>query len=250
MDEFFRPDRYPLASKYDPQWVRHLDMGPHPLWQLEDLLPDLGLHPGDRVLDLGCGKGATSVFLAREVDVEVAAVDWWIEEVELRAVIEAASVADRVTAVHADARNLPFANAEFDAIVSIDAFEYFGTDVHFLPSLLRVLRPGGRIGMSTPALSVDPYLRPPPAQLTALVGGELAAWHAPEWWQRHWELTGLVTNVVARMQPGGRDDWILWEQTSDSARTGESLLTVLRSLAPDEIGFALVSATKAGSQPM
>ncbi|HLS41464.1 MAG TPA: hypothetical protein VK038_11955 [Ornithinicoccus sp.] len=41
-------------------------MGPHPLWQLEDLLPDLALRPGDRVLDLGCGRGATSVFLARE----------------------------------------------------------------------------------------------------------------------------------------------------------------------------------------
>src|SRR5881392_2765080 len=41
-------------------------MGPHPLWQLEDILPALALEPGSRVLDLGCARGATSVFLARE----------------------------------------------------------------------------------------------------------------------------------------------------------------------------------------
>jgi cyclopropane fatty-acyl-phospholipid synthase-like methyltransferase len=41
-------------------------MGPHPLWQLEDILPALALKPGSRVLDLGCGRGATAVFLARE----------------------------------------------------------------------------------------------------------------------------------------------------------------------------------------
>jgi len=47
------------------------------------------------------------------------------------------------------------------------------------------------------------------------------------------------------MQDGSRDDWIRWVQTADDASDGERLLTVLTSLAPDEIGFALVSATKA-----
>ena len=51
-----RPDRYPLSSRYDPRWVMALEMGPHPLWQLEDILPALALVPGSRVLDLGCGR--------------------------------------------------------------------------------------------------------------------------------------------------------------------------------------------------
>jgi hypothetical protein len=62
-DELHRPDRYPLSSRYDPRWVLALDMGPHPLWQLEDLLTVVELRPGQRVLDLACGRGATSVFL-------------------------------------------------------------------------------------------------------------------------------------------------------------------------------------------
>lgn len=98
----------------------------------------------------------------------------------MQAAIDAAGVSDNVTAVNGDARQLPFDDDEFDAIVSVDAFEYFGTDVHFLPGLLRVLRPGGAIAMSTPALSVDPYVEMPPAQVTALVGWEAAAWHTPE----------------------------------------------------------------------
>lgn len=243
-----RPDRYPRSSTYDPEWVLGLDMGPHPLWQLEDLLPDLRLRPGHRVLDLGCGKGATSVFLAREAGVHVVAVDWWVSEAELQSVVEAAGVADRVDVVYADIRHLPFGEDEFDAIIIIDAFEYFGTDVHLLPDLLRVLRPGGTIGITTPALSIDPYVQAPPAQVTALVGWEAAAWHAPEWWQRHWELTGLLTDVTARMQTGSRDDWILWARAAGDTDTGP-LLTMLTSLDPDEIGFALVSAVKAPPQP-
>jgi SAM-dependent methyltransferase len=243
MHELLRPDRFPRASRYDPEWVLSLDMGPHPLWQLEDLLEDLRLRPGDHVLDLGCGRGATSVFLAREAGVEVVAIDRWVEESDLCDTFAAAGVADRVVALQGDVRRLPFDEAAFAAIVCIDAFEYFGTDVHVLPQLLRVLQPGGRIALSTPALSVDPYEQPPPAAVTSLVGWEAAAWHAPDWWRRHWELTGLVTEVTARLQPGSRDDWIRWARASGESDDGP-LLTMLTSMGVDEIGFALVSATK------
>lgn len=238
MHALLRPDRFPRSSRYDPGWLLGLDMGPHPLWQLEDLLPDLRLRPGDRVLDLGCGRGATSVFLVREADVDVVAVDRWIEEAELQAVVDSSGVADRVTVLQGDVRRLPFGDGEFDAIISIDAFEYFGTDVHLLPDLLRVLRPGGTIAMSTPALSVDPYVQAPPALVTALVGWEAAAWHAPGWWKRHGQLTGLVTQVTARLQPGSRDDWIWWARAAGEV-DGGPLLTMLISMARDEIGFAL-----------
>ncbi|HEY9291522.1 MAG TPA: class I SAM-dependent methyltransferase [Microlunatus sp.] len=64
---------------------------------------------------------------------------------------------------------LPFEQAEFDAVLSVDALEYFGTDVRFLPSLLPALKSGGRLGVSTPGLAVDPYLRDPPAAVSGVV---------------------------------------------------------------------------------
>lgn len=45
------------------------------------------------------------------------------------------------------------------------------------------------------------------------------------------------------MPDGSRDDWISWVQAADDASNGERLLTALTSIAPDDIGFALVSAT-------
>ena len=245
-DSLHRPDRYPLSSKYDPQWLLGLDMGPHPLWQLEDLLTLIPLRPGQRVLDLGCGRGATSVFLAQQYDVEVVAFDLWIDPAEIRAVIEPAGVGDRVHVVQGDARALPFPDGAFDAIVSIDAFEYFGADPRFLPGLLRVLRPGGTIGMSTPALRDDPYVVRPPDAVRDLVGWEAAAWHSPDWWATHWALTGLVGGITARMQEGGRDDWLRWARAHGSAADAE--VAMLESDPdPDWIGFALVTATKPGS---
>ncbi|MFI8281429.1 DUF5819 family protein [Streptomyces sp. NPDC085929] len=127
LNDLVRPDRYPRSSRYDPAWLVGLDMGPNPLWLLEDLVRDLDLRPGMRVLDLGSGKGATSVFLAREFGVDVVAADWWIPAEDAAAVFAEAGVGDRVAAVRAEAHALPFEAESFDAIVSIDAFEYFGT---------------------------------------------------------------------------------------------------------------------------
>ena len=136
LSELIRPVRYPRSSTYDPAWLIALDMGPNPLWQLEDLLPDLALDAGHRVLDLGSGMGATSVFLVKECDVDVVAVDLWVDAPTATGTFVDAGVGERVTAVQADVRKLPFSDGEFDAIVSIDAFEYFGTDVHLLPKLV------------------------------------------------------------------------------------------------------------------
>jgi SAM-dependent methyltransferase len=138
---------------------------------------------------------------------------------------------------------MPFEDAEFDAVLSIDAFEYFGADPRFLPGLLRVVRPGGRVGMTTPALRNDPYRTPPPRSVTDLVGWEAAAWHPPEWWATHWELTGLMEDITARMQEGGRDDWLRWSRAHGAG--DDAVVAMLESDPdPDWIGFALVAGTK------
>jgi SAM-dependent methyltransferase len=242
IDALIRPDRYPLSSRYDPRWLLGLDMGPHPLWQLEDLLPGLRLRPGMRVLDLGSGYGATSVFLARECGVTVTACDLWIEPHAVEEVVRDARLADSVIAVRADVRQeLPFPDDAFDAIVSIDAFEYFGTDVHLLPRLLRVLEPGGTIGMTTPGLKTDPYEARVPATVQSLFGYEVGAFHTPEWWRRHWELSGRLEDIETAWLPDGLENWILWAKAvRELEGPGEErrpVLEMLQEADGKELGF-------------
>ena len=58
--------RYPRSNAYDPDWVFENQMGPNALWLMESLTEVLPIQPGMRVLDLGCGRAMTSIFLAKE----------------------------------------------------------------------------------------------------------------------------------------------------------------------------------------
>lgn len=231
------------AAGYDLEWLQSLDMGPNPLLQVESLLTDLALQPGQRVLDLGCGRAASSVFLARECGVEVVAFDRWIDGPSVGHMVETFGLTGRIEPVQGDARQLPFLDHQFDAVVSIDAFEYFGTDVHFLSSLLRVVKPGGRIAISTPGLVHDPYQRDPPAAVTDLLGWEAAAWHAPQWWQQHWQLSGLVDHIHARFQPGSHQSWLEWSRAVGGE--DDPSTAMLKAVTADHVGLVLVTARRA-----
>jgi hypothetical protein len=152
-----RPGRYPRSSDYDPEWVLALDMGPHPLWQLEDLLIGVEVAAGSRVLDLGSGMSATSVYLVREYGCEVVSLDLWVPSDERQAVLDAAGVGDHATTVTGDVRTIALGDGGVRRNHLRDAFEHFGTDTRFLPRLVAALRSGGALAMSTPALRDDPY---------------------------------------------------------------------------------------------
>ena len=57
--------KYPKTQKYDRNWIVENRMGPNPILLMEELCENLDLRPGMKVLDMGCGKGLTSVFLAK-----------------------------------------------------------------------------------------------------------------------------------------------------------------------------------------
>jgi cyclopropane fatty-acyl-phospholipid synthase-like methyltransferase len=255
IDALIRPDRYPRSSGYDPGWLLGLDMGPNPLWLLEDLARDLDLRPGMRVLDLGSGKGATSVFLAREYGVRVVAADWWIAPETAESVFAAAGVAGEVTAVRAEAHQLPFEEGSFDTIVSIDAFEYFGTADGYLPYLVKFLRPGGQLGVATPALTREVReLGAIPAHIEKVVGWEAMAWHTPDWWRFQWETTGLVTVTSARFQEDAWRDWLLWtracaEHRPDGGAEQRPVIEMLTADAGAFLSFALLGARTPAAAP-
>src|SRR6187397_1698981 len=140
-DERLVFDQLPRASQYHPEWVlANASGGANSLWLTEWLATALDLRPGMRVLDLGCGRATSSIFLAREFGLQVWATDLWCSASENLSRIRDAGLEDRVFPIHADARSLPFANGFFDAVISIDSYFYYGTDDLYLNEIARFLK--------------------------------------------------------------------------------------------------------------
>src|SRR5579859_6576528 len=99
-------DQYPRAAGYDTRWVLENLMGPNVLWLTEALTQVMDLQPGMRVLDLGCGRAISSIFLARELGLQVWATDLWIGASDNWERIRAAGLQDRVFPIHAEAHAL------------------------------------------------------------------------------------------------------------------------------------------------
>ena len=97
MDERLISDRFPRASGYHPEWLlAGVSGAANPLWMTEWLAEALDLRSGMRVLDLGCGRAAASVFLRREFGVQVWATDLWFSASENLQRIRDAGVEDGV----------------------------------------------------------------------------------------------------------------------------------------------------------
>lgn len=225
MKELLRNERFPRSAKYDPEWVLKGWMGPNVLWLTEWLGEKMELKPGMRVLDMGCGKALSSVFLAREYGVQVWANDLWISPTENWQRIREAGLEDRVFPVHAEAHALPYAEGFFDAIVSMDSYQYYGTDDLYLNYFHKFVRPGGQIGIVVAGLAQDfkgdvpEHLTRPRQDGRAFWVDECWCFHTAGWWRRHWRRMESVDVETADVMPDGVKLWIQYERACDEAGT-------------------------------
>jgi cyclopropane fatty-acyl-phospholipid synthase-like methyltransferase len=249
MDQNEIAKRFPRSSQYNWDWVHEGSMGSHALWMAEWLTERMELRPGMRVLDLGCGKAKSSVFLAREFGVEVWATDLWIAATENWQRIRDAGLEKQVYPIHADARALPFAAEFFDAITAIDCYSYFGTDDLYLNYLAQFVKPGGQIGIAGAGL-VEEITGPVPEHLREMWSQDFWCVHSAGWWRQHWERTGLLDIEVADRMTDGWKLWAYWQRAAWPDNTTEiaaveadagRYLTYIRAVARRREGVKLES---------
>lgn len=233
---------FPRSSRYNPDWLSSsASGGANPLWLTEWLASELPLRPGIRVLDLGCGRAASSIFLSREFKLQVWAADLWFDPSENLQRIRDAGLEHSVFPLRTDARSLPFADAFFDAILSIDSFVYYGTDDLYLNYLARFVKPGGRIAIAGSGLTRE-LEGPPPDHLRDWWTPELACLHSADWWRRHWERTGIVDIQVADTMPEGWRRWLDWIHAVAPANTAE--MQALEADRGEYLGYIRLIGTR------
>jgi SAM-dependent methyltransferase len=119
----------------------------------------LGVQPGERVLDLGCGFGRHA-FESMRRGAHVVACDFSLAELkDVRGMFAAIRQDEAATlppgaggsATNGDATRLPFADATFDRIIASEVLEHIPDDTAAFRELARVLKPGGTLAVTVPA---------------------------------------------------------------------------------------------------
>jgi cyclopropane fatty-acyl-phospholipid synthase-like methyltransferase len=205
---------FPKSAKYDLNWVMSCEMGPNAMWLTEFLTNGMNLKPGMRVLDLGCGKAVSSVFIAKEFGVKVWANDLWISATENYNTIVNQQLEDSIFPIYAEVHALPYADNYFDAVICVDAYHYFGTDELFLNQLLKYIKPGGELGIIVPGFNkeIDSEIK---SRFSAFWMDDFHSLKPLEWWRNHLGKSEQMQLITSDYLPDAYNCWYQWEKYLD-----------------------------------
>ncbi|MBJ7608079.1 MAG: class I SAM-dependent methyltransferase [Candidatus Dormibacteraeota bacterium] len=161
----------------------------------------LRLQAGARVLDIGCGNGRHA-FEALRRGAQVVATD--LDDaalVEVERMAAAMALACEVPAgaglrtVRADARHLPFDEAEFDVVIAAEVLEHIDEDAVAIAELCRVLRPGGMLAVTVPRWWPEKVCWALSREYHEVPGGHVRIYRRGELMERL-RLSGLVVGTT------------------------------------------------------
>lgn len=179
-------NNFPKTGTFPLSIVQSKIMGPNPLKLAEELLEHHEIPQDAVVLDLGSGTGITSCLLAREYGFTTYAVDLWSDPGDNMRFFEGMGLINRqICPIKADAsQGLPFATEFFDAVVSIDSYNYFGREPGYLAEkLLPYVKPGGLLYFAIPGMVRDCHDDLPPELLLSWTPDQMEYMHDMDWWR-------------------------------------------------------------------
>lgn len=233
---------------FDAKFLSENMMGPNCVLQIEELSQHLHLTPQMRVLDLGCGKGLTSIILAQKFGAQIFAADLWVDPSDNFKRFQNFGLENQIIPIKAEAHELPFSYEYFDAVVSVGAYNYFGTppeyfDTHIVP----LLKKDGVIAVSMPGLKEE-FTDGVPKELKPF-WHENFHFHSPLWWKQHWQRSEFVDILDAFSLRCHAQTWTDWLVTDNPYAVGDRpMLEAENGKYYDTIGI-IAKVTKTVDRP-
>lgn len=235
--------KYQLATRFDKEFLKENIMGPNPAKLLEEMLALHPLEAGQTVLDLGCGRGVTSIMLAREYGLKVFATDLWIPATDnYRRFQDAGLTREQIVPIHAEAHDLPFAEEFFDAAVCVDSYQYFGLDPEYLGKhLLPLVKHGGKLLLLAPGFRKDVHDNLPPELLLSWRPEDLDTIHDCEYWRKVVSATEGMEILALEELPREHFDecWNEWLETENEYAVHDRLS--MRAGAGKYMNFVVIA---------
>lgn len=240
---------YPKSEAYNTPALQEKIMGPNPVKLEEELLRDHRIPDGAVVCDLGSGQGLTSVFLAKEYGFTVYAADLWSDPEENRRFFDQMGLSrEQIIPVKADAADLPFETAFFDAVVSTDSYNYFGRDERYLDEkLLPFVKPGGYLYIAIPGMKKDCHDNLPQELLLSWTPEQLDYLHDVDYW------TGIVRQcsgadvISVKEMESNEEVWADWLKQENEYAVGDR--KAMEAGGGKHLNFISIVLRKKGAQP-
>ncbi len=239
---------FPRSSKYDKDWVMENSYDGLTLHCLESLTFLINLKKGMRVLDLGCGWAISSIFLAKEYGVQVWAVDKNFSPSENYVRVKEARCAENVFPLKADARYLPFPRDFFDAVISVDAYSYFGMDERYPSYLASFLKKGGIIAIMDGCFTREfNNIKEVPEHIVPIYNDKEDPWypvHSVEWWRNFLEKSGEIKVLNAEIIPETEAIWKKYRQNCSEIKSEQKLIKALEKDRGQNLALLRLKAEK------
>lgn len=208
------------GMQFNEAYISQNMMGPNATIVLQELLQAQPLKPGWRVLDLGCGKGISSAYLASECGVEVFAVDLWVTATENNQRFKQLMLDRQIIPLHADATCLPFADKYFDAVVSIDSYHYYGSNDYYFEKHLRpLLKDDAVVTLAVVGLKNELPEGIPEEMRPYWDEASFNSWHSPDWWAAKFD--GRLSDLKIQEMTCFDRAWADWLATDNPHAIGD-----------------------------